>query len=288
MRLDRGETIAPAPTLASVASVALLAACAAPPGFPAPRALAYGLEVPGVAEYVVGDSARAEILAAGQRFALNASVGERWRMEFAPSDGGTRVTATLTDLDARLTNPISPPQTADESAVTGPVIFHLDRRGRATVEALPDVKPAVAQFLSGSGVAHTFFPRLPGRAVAPGDRWTDTVAYAASEGGADMDVRAVTTYTVAGDSVADGASYLLIRSEGTTEQSSAGNIAGTEFSQDVSGPTNGYILWDGRDGVMHALELRSDLTGAMAASVAPVALEVRVRSVVRVRRTAPR
>ena len=274
-----------APTLASLV---LLGACAAaPPAPPAPRALAYGIPSPAVVDYVVGDSARAEIMAAGQRFALNVTVAERWRMEFAAAAGGTRVTATLTDLDARLTNPLSAPQTADESAVSGPVVFTLDGRGRSTIEALPTVTPAVAQFLSGSGVAQTFFPRLPGRTVAAGDSWTDTVAYSATEGDATIDVSSVTTYTVVGDSLADGASYLLIRSEGTTEQSSEGTIAGTDFNQQVSGITSGHVLWDRAGGVMHSVELRSDLSGAMAASVAPVALDVRVRSVVRTRRAGP-
>jgi hypothetical protein len=269
----------------ALASIALLGACGGAASPPAPPpALAYGVPAPAVVDYVVGDSARAEILAAGQRFALNVNVAERWRMEFAAAGGGTRVTATLTDLDARLTNPISAPQTADESAVSGPVVFTLDRRGRAAVDALPTVTPAVGQFLSGSGIAHTFFPRLPGRAVGAGDRWTDTVAYEASEGGAEIEVRSVTTYTVVGDSAVDGASYLLIRSEGTTEQSSVGTIAGTDFSQEVSGSTTGHVLWDRSGGVMHAQELRSDLGGTMEASIAPVALEVRVRSVVRTRR----
>jgi hypothetical protein len=274
-----------APLAILLASAGACAGGGPAPITPAAPALAYALPSPPLLEYVVADSARAEVQAAGQTFALNVAVTERWRMQLAaaPPDR-VRVTATLTDMAARMTNPMSAPRTADEAAVSGPVVFTLDRRGRASVESLPTVTPEVAQFLSGTGTAHTFFPRLPGRAVAAGDTWTDTVAYATEEGGATIDLTSVTSYTAVGDTVMDGGTYLMVRTEGTTDQSSAGTIAGTDFSQEVSGATDGYFLWDRAAGVMHLLEVRSDLGGSMEVAVAPVALDVRVRSLVRARR----
>ncbi|MSR35459.1 MAG: hypothetical protein EXR95_02275 [Gemmatimonadetes bacterium] len=266
--------------LATLGPVAL-AACATP-SLPTPPALAYGVPAPPVVRYAVGDTARVEIQAGAQSFAVSVSVAESWRMEFTPTAAGTRVTATLTDMDGRLTNPLTSPQSADESAVSGPVVFTLDRRGRPTVEALPTVTPAVAQFLSGSGMAHTFFPRLPGRTVGVGESWTDTVGYDTDESGARTSVRSVVTYTAAGDSVADGARYLLVRWTGTTEQSSAGSIGGTEFEQAVAGTTGGQFLWDAAAGILRSLEYASELSGTMAVPIAPAPLEVRVRSRIRV------
>ena len=278
------------PKVPLVSLLVLLGACggAAPPvPPPPPPGLAYGVPRPAQVEYEVADSARAEIQAAGQSFGLDVAVAERWRMEFAAAGAAVRINATLTDMQARMTNPLSAPQTADESSFSGALVFTLDPRGRSTVETLPTVTPAVAQFLSGAGIAHTFFPRLPGRAVAAGERWTDTVAYASEEGGARIEVTTVTTYTVVGDSVADGASHLLVRTEGTTEQASAGTISGTDFHQEVRGTTGGHFLWDRTAGALHSSEVRSDLAGAMEVTIAPVPLDVRVRSTVRVRRADP-
>jgi hypothetical protein len=272
------------PRPSAVAFIALLGACAGPAPVAPPPPLGYAVPAPPSIEYVVADSARAELDAAGQSLALNVVVGERWRMEFSGAGEGVRVTATLTDMDARMTSPLSAPQTADESAVSGPLVFTLDRRGRAAIETLPTIRPAVAQLLSGAGIAHTFFPRLPGRAVSTGDRWTDTVAYVSEEGGAQIDVSTVSSYTVVGDSVADGATYLLVRMEGTTAQASAGTISGTDFHQEVSGTTSGHFLWNRAAGIVHASELRSDLGGTMEVTIVPVPLGVRVRSTVRVRR----
>jgi hypothetical protein len=270
--------------LATLGPVAL-AACATP-SLATPPALAYGVPIPPVVQYAVGDTARVEIQAGGQSFAVSVSVAESWRMEFAPTGAGARVTATLTDMDGRLSNPLTSPQSADESAVSGPVVFTLDRRGRPTVEALPTVTPAVAQFLSGSGMAYTFFPRLPARAVQAGESWTDTVGYDTEESGARTTVQSVLTYTAAGDTTAEGARYLLVRWTGTTEQSSSGAIGGTQFEQAVAGTTVGHFLWDAAAGILRSLEYASELAGSMAVPIAPAPLDVRVRSRIRVARVA--
>ncbi len=269
----------------TVAALPILSACATGGAPGSARALAYGVPAAATVGYLVGDTARVELQAAGQSFALSAAAREGWRMEFTPAGDGLRVTATLVDLDARLTNPMTPPATADESAVTGPVVFTLDRRGKATVERLPQMTAVVSQFLSGTGVANSFFPRLPGRAVARGESWVDTVEYTSDEGGAASTTRTVTTYTVAGDSVVDGETLLLVRSTGTSAQSSAGTIAGTDFDQSVEGTTSGHFLWDLAGGVLHSVAYDSEMSGSMEVAIAPVALAVRVLSKVRVRKT---
>jgi hypothetical protein len=273
--------------LMAIFLLALATACAAPGRMSPPAALAYAPPASPVVEYEVGDTARIEIQAAGQSFAVNANVRERWRMEMGPSPAGVRVTASLVDLDGTLTNPLTRPQTADESAVSGPLVFTLDPRGRATVEVVPRVAPAVAQFLSGAGTAHSFFPRLPGRAAGPADVWTDTVSYEVEESGAVTRNRSVTTYTVVGDSLVAGKRYLLVRTAGTTEQSSAGKLAGTDFHQQAAGTTSGHFLWDRGAGLLHSLEYRSELTGSMSVPIAPEPLAVRVTSTIRQRRVAP-
>jgi hypothetical protein len=239
------------------------------------------------AAYRMADTVRVEIQALGQSFALEGGARSDWLMAFQPDSGGVRVTATLVDLDARMSNPLGPGQTVDESQVSGPVVFVLDPRGNPTVLSVPELGSGAAQFFTGGTIANGFFPRLPGRALAPGESWIDTVSWTAQESGTSNTVRTVWTYTAAGDSLVGDSIYQLVRAAGTTEQSSEGSLAGADFTQSVAGTVAGHFLWDPRAGILHASEYESDLSGESEVSIAPVPLAVRVRSVVRVARTPP-
>ena len=269
--------------------LAPLAACAgagAGAGARVPT-LAYGVPVPPVVGYVVTDTARVDVEAAGQGFELGMSASARWRMEFVPADADDiQVTATLLELAARVANPVTIAQTADESVVSGPVVFTMDPRGRATIVSLPGLSPPAAfQVVSGAKIAHAFFPGLPGRVVSAGEGWVDTVSYVTDEGAAGTTVRMVMNYTAFGDTVVGGARYLLVRARGTSEQSASGVISRTDFSQNVAGTTAGYFLWDNAAGVLHSLEYRSELSGTMQVAILPVPLDVRVRGTFRIMRT---
>jgi hypothetical protein len=235
----------------------------------------------------MADTARVEIQAMGQSFALEGGARSDWRMEFRSDSAGMRVTATLVDLDARMSNPLGPGQTVDESQVSGPVVFVLDPRGNPTVLSVPELGAGAAQFFTGGTIANGFFPRLPGRVLAPGEGWVDTVSWTAEESGTSNTVRTVWTYTAAGDSLVGDSTYQLVRAAGATEQSSEGSLAGADFTQRVAGTVTGHFLWDPRAGILHASEYRSELSGESEVSIAPVPLAVRVRSVVRVTRTPP-
>ena len=265
--------------------LAPLAACAgAGAGVPT---LAYRVPVPPVVGYLVGDTVRVDVEAAGQGFELGMTASARWRMEFVPADAEhVQVTATLAELAARVANPVTTAQTADESVVSGPVVFTLDARGQATIVSLPTLSPPAAfQVVSGARIAHAFFPGLPGRVVSAGEGWVDTVAYSTQEGGAGVTVRMVMSYTAVGDTVVGRARYHLVRAQGTSEQSASGVISRTDFSQTVAGTTEGYFLWDSAAGILHSLEYRSDLSGTMRVAVLPVPLDVRVRGTFRIMRT---
>ena len=189
------------------ALLAPVAACTPAPAAVAPTpALAYGVPAPALMDYLMGDTSRVEIRAADQSFPVDAAASERWRMEFAPAGDGSRITATLVDFSGSLICPLTAPQTIDESALSGPLVFTLDRRGRATIETLPGVTPAAVQLVSGAQIAHTFFPRLPGRAVTTtGESWVDTVAFTGEESGVRITSSYVTIYTGAADSLAGSA-----------------------------------------------------------------------------------
>ena len=270
-------------------SMAVLAACASVgPGSVAPRPpapLAYRVPNPPVSDYLVGDTAQVDLRAGGQEFPLRLSAASHWRMEFAPAERDqVKVTATLTQLAARISNPMTPDQTADASSVTGAVVFTLDGQGNSTIVSLPTAAaPTAAQFVSGAGIAYSFFPALPARAVAPGDTWSDTLSYT-DDGGAGTKVRSIVSYTVVGDTVVGNGRYLLVRNTGTSEQATSGEVSGTDFSQTVAGTTRGHFLWDTRLGVLHSLEYHSDLSGTMMLEIVPVPMDVHVIGLLRVER----
>jgi hypothetical protein len=235
----------------------------------------------------MSDTVRVELEALGQSFAIEGGARSEWRMEFAPDSGGIRVAAALLDLDARMSNPLGPGRTVDESVVSGSVVFVLDALGNSRIVSVPELNPEAAQFFTGSTIANGFFPRVPGRPVAPGESWGDTVSYSGDQTVAESSVRTVWTYTAAGDTAAEGSTYQLVRARGRTEQSSGGEVAGAGFTLGVSGEVIGHFLWDEAAGLLHSSEYRSDLSGEAELSIAPAPLAVRVRSVVRVTRTPP-
>ena len=267
--------------------LAPLAACAGAGAGARVPMLAYRVPVPPVVGYLIADTARVDVEAAGQGLGMGMVANARWRMEFLPADGDDmQVTATLLELAARVANPVTIAQTADESVVSGPVVFTMDPRGRATIVRLPTLSPPAAfQVVSGAKIAHAFFPGLPGRVVSEGEGWVDTVSYSTEEGAAGTTVRMVMNYTAVGDTVVGGAIYLLVRANGTSEQSASGVISRTDFSQTVAGTTAGYFLWDNAAGVLHSLEYRSELSGTMQVAILPVPLDVRVSGTFRVMRT---
>ena len=126
-------------------------------------------------------------------------------------------------------------------------------------------------------MAHNMFPRLPGRGVSAGETWVDTIRYSGETAGSEISAVTVATYMVAGDTVVDGRSLLRITSEGTSEQTAKGAIAGQNFEQTVSGDLDGVYLWDMARGVMIHAFVDTDMRGTMNVAAAPFPLNIRMR-----------
>jgi hypothetical protein len=255
------------------------------PGAPAPPpGLAYRLPVPPPAGYRLADTVRVELQAMGQSFALEGAARSEWATAFAPDPGGVRVTATLTDLSASMSNPLGGGGTADESGVEGPLVLVLGPRGETNIQLVPLVTPEVAQFFTGESIAERLFPALPGRSPAVGESWVDTVSTGGREGEVANRMLTAWRFTLVGDTVVEGATLRLVRGSASHQRTSDGTMAGVEFSQDLSGTIDGFFLWDERGASLRSSEYRSDLTGTMTVSLSPVPFTVGLRSVVRVER----
>ncbi len=190
-----------------------------------------------------------------------------------------RVSLSFDEFSGRVTQPLGPAQTTDQSDIEGPLVFTLDRRGLATLVREPELSGAASQLVEPLGLAHTFFPRVPGGGVTAGHSWVDTIRYQGTTGG-DQEVSSVSilTYTVQGDTLVAGTRLLRMTSEGTTEQTSRGNIAGQSFQQSAKGDMEGWYLWDRQRGLVAASRMDSDLRGTMTVAAAPFPLGLRLRA----------
>lgn len=263
--------------LAPLAPMVVLSACG---GGPAP--LAYGLPAETSVTYAFGDTTRVSVDAMGQTMQLAMRGDADYGVTFARADDGVAVTLTVQRLAATVDVPMGSPVQVTESAVDGTLAFTLDRRGRATVTSTPEVEPAASQMISGLTMAHTFFPRLPGRVVAAGDRWTDTVSYS-EQGELATDENTVLDYVVTGDTVVDGRALTRIDFTGTSTLSNSMNMGGMAVSQTSTVEVQGYTLWDARAGIMYEMASSGRGRGTVRVPIAPVPLPIEVASTQRTR-----
>lgn len=267
---------------AAVAAFATLFLAACGGGASGPPGLAFGLPDPVAVIYLMGDTSNMDIDAGGQAMQARVASSTTLGASFGRAPEGVQVTLELKDLSATVSNPMGT-QSADESGVTGPLVVNLDRRGVATVVSQPQLTETASQYFQPLSLAHGLFPRLPGRAAAVGESWTDTIRYEGKQGPGSVSAQAVITYAVAGDTVLGGRSLVKITMQGTSESSASGVITGMDFTQNLKGTLNGWVLWDQGRRLMVESFADSDGRGSMEVSAAPFPLTVRVRGQSRVK-----
>jgi hypothetical protein len=259
----------------TVASLTVLAACGG--GTASPAGLAYALPTPTSVTYVRGDTVNMDIDAGGQAMQARAAGRATMDAAFSRAAGGVQVSLTLTDLDGRVSTPMSS-MSADESGVEGPLVFTLDRSGSVTVTSVPELTDDASQIFQPLEWAHGFFPRLSGGAAGVGDQWTDTVTFEGAQGPGQVKSVTVLTYTVAGDTVVGGRSLLKLDVAGTSEVTTSGVITGMDYSQTVKGASEGWVLFDMGRSLMVERYSDGDLRGSMDVSAAPFPLGIRLRT----------
>jgi len=234
--------------------------------------LAYRLPNETQAAYAVTDTATITISAMGQSLALEMASRARYALTFGRAGDGLAVTLGVADLEATLAVPMAGPISIDESAVSGDLVFTLDRRGDATVTSAPTVDQLASQLIPADQVAHSFFPALPGTAVGMGDTWSDTLSVESAETGS---LRNVLDYTVVGDTAVAGKSLLHIRVEGTSQVTQRLAMQGTEIEQTTNLTISGHVLWDLADGMMYERVTEMTGTGSVQTPLIPGRLPTR-------------
>lgn len=257
---------------------ALLSGCAG--GAPA---LEYGLPTPDAVRYTYGDTTTVTVSIMGQTLEMAQRGVVDYAVAFAPAPSGVNVSMSVSELEGVLSQPMGASVRIDSDDVQGVLVFALDREGNAVIAEQPTVSVEASQMVSGLALSHTFFPGLPGRAVAVGDMWVDTVSYQGSEGAGDRSETGVYRYTVVGDTVVSGRSLLRIDVAGSNELSATLDVQGMSVSQRSEVEVDGWVLWDAEAGLM--VERRSTATGSGTASVpvapGPIPIQVRSTQVIR-------
>ncbi len=222
--------------------------------------------------YQEGDTVRMAIDAGGEVVDVTVAMAAVLDVGFDGTGDDLRVTIDFREFEIDASNPIVGSQRGDHSLIEGPLVLAMDRTGAGTVVSAPTVDGVVAQAVSPQMMATSFFPRLPGRVVAVGEEWTDTVTLAVGEEEGMTRGTTVYHFTAVGDTLIGNANYLKVTFTSRDERVSEVAQDGAAITQDVAGEGSGWYLWDSARGlvVQHFLEAR--LRGTMEVSMVPVPL----------------
>lgn len=271
---------APKPVLAVLS--ATLTACAG--GGAGAPSLGYAVPSPSDLTYAVTDTVTIALEGIGQGMELSARSAATYSVHYGPSPNGMRVTATIDDLAASVVMPLASPITMDESGLAGEFVFELDDRGRVGFMSSPQASQLGAQVFAAPVVAHALFPRLPGRAVSSGDSWVDSVTYQEEGEAGVTEVQSALTYSVTGESQADGRTLLEIAFAGTAEVRQDLSLEGARINQASQVEVEGRFHWDARAGILVDSEMSMSGPGSVQVALLPGAeLPTTVRWLTRVR-----
>jgi hypothetical protein len=271
--------------IVSAVLVAALTGCTSGP--PSPPALAYGESAVESATYVQADTTSVDVSFMGQRMQLSQHGRAVYDVAFRTQNPAMDVVLTLRSLAATLNQPMGAPLRVDESSVDGVLEFTLDRRGDAVVVRRPSVAVEASQMVSGLGLAHTFFPALPGRPAVPGESWVDSLSFSGDEGPGTYSESSVLRYTVVGDTLVGGRSLLRIDFEGSMSMTNDMEFSGMPIHQESELDVAGTVLWDVQGGLMVERTRTESGSGTVRVPIAPLPLPITITSVQRTRLERP-
>ena len=224
----------------AVAGIAA-AACAGTGGRSPTDTFSYVVPSPANAVYHIADTIVIDLSSPlGSLEAVSAStftIG----LAFATDPGGARVTGTVESLEATMTSPMGPAESAGLDDVSGTLGFLVGPYSVMEVTSYPEVG-APSPMLSFPALPHQLFPRIVPGVVLPGATWTDT-ATTSYEGEVDATFSTITDYTLVGDTVVDGRSllHIAVAAQVAIELEADEEILS---NQSLEGSLNGFILWD--------------------------------------------
>ena len=254
-----------ATTVAAAAVSAMTAAAGPGPADPIPAdTLAYRVPSPPTAVYHGSTSVTMSIGTAMGPMNITGEGTFTLDIAFEDHTDGLRVTGAVSSFEGSGSNPMGGTQSFGLDAVTGSLDLVIDHRGEAEIASTPDLQGLEGGMSPFTAINNAIFPLLPDGAVEPGATWMDGDTVSTNVAGIETTTTAVSTYTLVGDTVADGRSLtkIAVATEMTVE--GEGNAGGMSISQTMSGTITGVILWDAERGLVSRSDTEQSLEGSMS------------------------
>jgi hypothetical protein len=250
-----------------------------------PEGLAYGPPDPDPATYIFTDTAA---------FAIETAMGA---MEVVTTQDGVaeldfrgwadaRVIVRFPRFRGSFHNPAQGTSTVDERDIGGPFTVRIDHTGMVAVTDTPSLSQELLDITGPESLIRPLFAQLPGRTVAVGARWVDTVTIIEESAGTRSVARSVITSTLAGDTVVAGRRLLRIRTESANTIEVTGVSGGVDVEQRLSGATRGTVLWDEGAHLLVERVAAGEMAGTLTLpglGVAPMAVRATLRRTVSLR-----
>lgn len=249
-----------------------LAACggAAAPEAPAPAEtmLGYALPAPSTVTYTATDTARVDIeVQPGMPLEQTMGQSSRVQLSFEPTmgtAGNLTVKAQFLEFAAFMESSMSGREDVGTEAVQGEHTLSLTPEGVVTQVSGPELPPEVQELMMGENMFADFFLRLPGRVVAIGETWTDTVRVETDMEGATSTNETIVVSTFRGDTTVGGRRLWIIDSSKATHALIEGNVQGMDMRNELSGTATERSLWDPARRLLVSNRSTGELTGSVS------------------------
>ncbi len=263
----------PTPVAAFLAACATFAGsgCATGPGTPSPvgTPLQYGVPSVAAATYHAADTIVSTANTPAGAVTTTITTLMTVAMQFAEDPAGVRVTGSTESVSGTMSNPMMGTIPIPDAGLGGNLEAIVGRQGVTEIISAPEIpQMGGLQGVLQNSFTQPFFPPLPGGVAEPGTTWADTVEMSVPLGdpdlaGMEMDLASttVTIYTVVGDTVVDGSTYLHIAIAGEAAVEGDMEVSGMQMTQKLSGTNTGLLLWDPRRGLVAYRHTVNEMAG---------------------------
>jgi hypothetical protein len=273
-------------TRTPAAAALVLAGCVGVTGAPSPDGLAYDRPDPNPATYTFADTTELSIeTPVGPMEVLTALAGTA-ELEFRGRDHDFQAFVRFPELSGVFRNPMQDPAVVDAADIEGPFTVRVGPRGLTEVTDTPSLAGVLGDITGPETLVRSLFVLLPGRPVATGDSWVDTVRVVEETADARSMTTSIITSSIVGDTVVDDRRLLQIRTTSEVETQLTGSAGGVALEQVLAGTGVGQVLWDEAAHLVFQRTETASLTGTMALPEVggpPMAVRVSVNQTVTLR-----
>jgi hypothetical protein len=194
--------------------------------------------------YETADTIALVMAAGGTDVRVDLSASTDAALDLVPASDGLRATVRITTLQGHATNSMGPSITLGSADLPGPAELSVSRRGVVEIVQEPQLTANLRRILGPNDLYRRLFVRLPGRDIARGVEWADTISVSEQNEGLASSTTTVLRSVWARDTVVAGRTLNVITSRATNVVRIAGTTDGVEIEQNLTGEGTGVTLWD--------------------------------------------